>query len=485
MALDLHNNNIATPVLWLGDDIHKEFVKKNFKDCDLVYMNEAVHYPWRSESINFAFKDDGFFQSFNYLRAIEICNKLLDRLDYSGQLTRLDREIYIKYSALRAVHKVKQLNPDFLLTAEAPHSYVQYMMYEVMRYYSIPLLQSITWPMFPLIMMQDASTRKLISVTQQSSESNKLKYKESIRNIIFKISSALNHDTFMPTGDIKLRKNNLQTKFNKKKINEIGRFWLRSWKHRMNKEYNPVNPQLSNIFSILIRRKMRRDSLISEHKKNTKYINLDLDYVYFALHNEPERTTTPDGENFHDQFIALITLRSILPINIKIYVKEHMSQFIKDRGIVGRSPLFYKAIGEIHGVELTDSSVDYVQLIKNSLFVATITGTVGLEAAAMGRTALVFGNAWYCGVENIIKWNDELTFEDITNRPVASWERVADSLVEMIDKYTVLGYRNQYIAGVSETNKSKCFEKEERQGLMWFVMQFISEYVESKNESIS
>ena len=78
---------------------------------------------------------------------------------------------------------------------------------------------------------------------------------------------------------------------------------------------------------------------------NIENIKNEKDFVYFALHFEPERTTTPDGDYFHDQFLALVTLRKIVPMDVLIYVKEHPSQFIlKKKGSLGRSPLFYDLI---------------------------------------------------------------------------------------------------------------------------------------------
>ena len=69
---------------------------------------------------------------------------------------------------------------------------------------------------------------------------------------------------------------------------------------------------------------------------------MNCEFVYFALHFEPERTTNPDGGFFHDQFLAIIHLRKILPEDVNIFVKEHPSQFkVIDRGLKGRSPLFY------------------------------------------------------------------------------------------------------------------------------------------------
>ena len=67
--------------------------------------------------------------------------------------------------------------------------------------------------------------------------------------------------------------------------------------------------------------------------------------LYFALMHEPERTTNPDGGDFHEQLLAILKIRDITPKDIDIYVKEHPSQFyLEERGAKGRSPLFYNLL---------------------------------------------------------------------------------------------------------------------------------------------
>ena len=44
------------------------------------------------------------------------------------------------------------------------------------------------------------------------------------------------------------------------------------------------------------------------------------------MHNQPEKTTNPEGEEFDNNFKAINFLRKIVDINIKILVKEHPKQ---------------------------------------------------------------------------------------------------------------------------------------------------------------
>ena len=122
-------------------------------------------------------------------------------------------------------------------------------------------------------------------------------------------------------------------------------------------------------------------------------------YVYFPLHYQPERTTNPEGGAYYDQFQALAKLRSILDDDVAIYIKEHPAQFWPNRnGGCARNNDYYRNLRAIEGVCFVDTAHDAFDLIDNSLFVATITGTVGVESIARGKPALVFGDPWYRGM---------------------------------------------------------------------------------------
>ena len=54
---------------------------------------------------------------------------------------------------------------------------------------------------------------------------------------------------------------------------------------------------------------------------------LDENFLLFALHFQPERSTMPEGGIFNDQILALKLLSQNIPDNFIIYVKEHPRQF--------------------------------------------------------------------------------------------------------------------------------------------------------------
>ena len=96
----------------------------------------------------------------------------------------------------------------------------------------------------------------------------------------------------------------------------------------------------------------------------------------------------------------LLQLRELIPNNIKIYVKEHPSMFYKSTwGYRGRSPIFYNLLNNISNVQILSNEYKSVELIRASIFTATISGTVGFESAVIGKKALILEIAGIEGVQ--------------------------------------------------------------------------------------
>jgi len=130
-----------------------------------------------------------------------------------------------------------------------------------------------------------------------------------------------------------------------------------------------------------------------------KKIDLKIEYIYFALHQSPERTLIPEGGIFYDQIRAIKLLRKSVPEKIKIYVKEHPNQFwLKDSTIETlffKGTKFYKELKKIKNLELISNKIKADEIIKNAICTATITGTSGWESIQIGKKAIVFGYPWY------------------------------------------------------------------------------------------
>lgn len=142
-----------------------------------------------------------------------------------------------------------------------------------------------------------------------------------------------------------------------------------------------------------------------------KTCDLSVPYIYFPLHLQPEMTTSTLGGRFRDQLLVLENLSAKLPNGWRILVKENPKQ-----GSFARSPLFFFRFKRLNNVSLVKSDMNSLDLIKNSKIVATITGTAAIEAAEVGKPAIIFGHHWFRNISGIFEYDESIDLEEISNQ---------------------------------------------------------------------
>jgi len=476
-AVDLYKRKIAQPVLWLGDDVHYAEAKKIFGNS-VIKMSDFVHYQENIQNIGYNGEYEDFFFSENYIRAKDRCLKMMDRLDLYGTFGRLDREIVFNKLSMCFLKKIKHSCPDALIMAENAHSHAQYLVYEICLYLNLNIAKFNDWGgVVPLLFLQNTKTgvrqkRKINLETNLKStiEKNIRKHVEDVSNI--------NGSSEYEPSYMKLYR------FNSGIYNSAIAFIRSGWllfikeaffqfRKSLTKQYYQINPYKIGLYGRLKIRSLRRKNLKNEFNKEQEVVNLEKEYVFFALHFEPERTTNPDGDVFHDQMLALIKLRKLLPDNIDIFVKEHQTQFyMADRGARGRSPLFYNTIKGINGVKLAESKINSFNMIEKSIFVATISGTMAREAAIMKKKSLIFGDSWFNGCPNVVSWNESLTFDNIIQLKTVEADQVLKYLLNEFYLYTVPGCQNTSSQKRFLEYANNQFLEEERKGVVHLLEEF-------------
>ena len=147
--------------------------------------------------------------------------------------------------------------------------------------------------------------------------------------------------------------NNLKTHytyFGRNKINVLSNFLANSWKSKTRKNFIDKNLKMDVI--------------------------LDQKYIYFPLHMEPERTLLIDAPFHTNQLDIIKNLAKSIPINYKLFVKEHPSMAHRE----WRDVSFYKEILSLPNVVLIHPSFPSDDLIKQSSLVIAITGTASFDA---------------------------------------------------------------------------------------------------------
>lgn len=162
-------------------------------------------------------------------------------------------------------------------------------------------------------------------------------------------------------------------------------------------------------------------------------------YIVVFLHLQPERSTTPEGGVFAQQWLIVQMLSTVCSMEgWNLYVKEHPSTFMFGPKLY-RGKWFYNSLRSLPNVSFISTSVNSTVILKNSKAVATVTGTVGIEAVAKGIPALLFGESPFIGCPGTfriksqselrsaivsIKEGVNIDFDDV-KRFYSAWEQEA------------------------------------------------------------
>jgi hypothetical protein len=110
-----------------------------------------------------------------------------------------------------------------------------------------------------------------------------------------------------------------------------------------------------------------------------------LRYAFFPLHKEPEVTLLVYGRPFLNQIEVVRHIARSLPVGMKLVVKEHPAA-------IGYRPLgYYLKLLAIPNVVLAAPELTSREVLDRAQLVAIIGGSVGLEAAMLGRPVIAFG----------------------------------------------------------------------------------------------
>ena len=115
------------------------------------------------------------------------------------------------------------------------------------------------------------------------------------------------------------------------------------------------------------------------------------------LHLIPESSTLVKSPMFQDELFLIKSISKSIPINWKLYVKEHPD-------MLGERPIsFYNEVRRIYNVRLIklDYYNDSRPLILKSKGVITIAGSTALEAAMLGKPSVVFAHSFHNIINSI------------------------------------------------------------------------------------
>ena len=144
---------------------------------------------------------------------------------------------------------------------------------------------------------------------------------------------------------------------------------------------------IKNQLSLMIKKYFRESFLL----KNSIRSIPNEKFVFFPLQVEPERNVLFGSPFYSDQLSIIEKIAKSLPVDYKLYVKEHPAMELKKWRKISN----YKKILNLPNVNLIHTSVDSSEIIQKSSLVITLNGTSGLEASFYGKPSIVFSDVIY------------------------------------------------------------------------------------------
>lgn len=341
------------------------------------------------------------------LRMIDRLEPYLGKLDYNQR-----KQLYLKHLRYWN-HVIVSSKIEFFLSSNIPHEVYDYVIYSLCKYYNIATIlfhQSLPDFVF-LIDNMSFNMRELEEL-----------YAEKI-----------NENT---TVNLSLRAKRIYDSYTDK-TNDPTPFYMIE-KRTMSALLKKILPFIKMGIRSNIKYQFGRMKYNITYNKYATSPDLKKKYIYLPLHYQPELTTSPLAGPFVEQSLVISMLSYCIPDDVLIYVKEHPKQ-----GIYGRTIEFYEEISKIQKVVLINKGFDTFRLIKNSIAVATCTGTAGWEALFREKPVLLFGDFFYQYCKGVfkIKSTDDCrnAIRDILNNVKPNIDSVKKFLF-CVDKISAEGF---------------------------------------------
>jgi hypothetical protein len=374
--------------------------------------------------------------------AENIVFEMMNRMDTLKSQTYFQRKNVYRYFVCYWIQKINELKPDAFYSKLTPHEVTDFILFALCKYYVIKvIIFSYTSFHGHLLVIDDYRQpwpilNKNLNLYRESPD--KYFKQETITN-----PSASAYVNKLK-GDYKLAKPTYEVFYDQIAVKKgdgfnlshfVSRFFtrLRSFLRltqfifQASLEKRPTYKKLMDyVLSTVITREGKELKSLYKRAQTTD-ITIDSPYIYFPLHFQPEMTTSPQGGIFCDQHLALATLSSAIPDNWKIYVKEHPGQFRTGRffsyAYNGRDKTYYNRLLSIPKVSLIPIETEHFNMLDHAEAIATITGTVGWEAAIRSKPVIIFGEAWYQFAPNVYRVKSltdcKKAVNQLQNSPVA------------------------------------------------------------------
>lgn len=443
----------AVPVMWMGYG-----GSRSLSRVPELYPGCEVYEYWRfnkggtffCEGLSFA-PDSELLLSKDFLVLKDMSIKMMDRHDRSGRFRRQEREALFYSLFCFFYSKLREKAIDLIISAHSPHLPATMVFYGVCRLLGIKTVHIREVPNAPFCYLAtDFSSAYLKSVPDA------LLLEKGVSILVDdlnEISRARKEPLYMVQQRKTYRSPVSKTPptFDYSELRKA-RFFSEPADTRMTYHVDSVDflsgsPSVAHAGKGGPKGELRRFKTAvaklqwDEYASLVEQVDLGTEYVFFPLHYEPEKTSNPDGGEYYNTYEAVIAIRSFVPVEIPIVIKEHITQFHHDYdGYKGRSPYFYRAIKNLPNVKFVDSGALSRDLVENAMLTVCQTGTACLEAACLGKKSLLMGDVWFSSLPNVYRMGDVENFASLMARPNFSKDEVAEAAADWARKHCINGY---------------------------------------------
>ena len=414
-ALGLIPQELAQPVLWLGDDRLRERAAEAFPGMEVISTN--------------AFKNGVFPRSFSsvvptfvrkhpaFLRAERDALYSLQRYEVVGQIHYLRRRNYVSTVADFLYSSISQTDPSHVVLSEAPHSISGLLAVGICDALGLPILHFQKCGIAPLsrprIGMEYQAADHLVAPQDKHCDpaSPLCSTVPWMTMLLGRLDLAQLPDYEVANSAAELRLAGPKGRIRQYMPAFFGGQLLANIESeqrvvpgpRLHKVSGGARPfrVMRDISRSLTATNRHRASLAESKRILGEHAVDEIGgkAVTFFLHYEPEMTSIPDAHHHSEQLAVVRALSVSVPPDCSVYVREHPSQMmLSTRGYLGRDSNFYEEIASLPRVKFLSNQTPFLKAIKCSSAVVTLTGTVAIEAALVGVPAIAVGRPWYEGL---------------------------------------------------------------------------------------
>jgi len=158
-------------------------------------------------------------------------------------------------------------------------------------------------------------------------------------------------------------------------------------------------------------------------------------FVYFPLQVDQERNLLIAAPYLTEQLEVIRHIVKSLPVNYKLYVKEHLAQELRNWRDISE----YEEILKIPNVRMFHPTLSSEEFYRKSSLLITIGGSTGLEATFYGTASLIFADLGYSVLPSIHK------LESLNELPNAKSSHIDEKInPSYLDKYLEFVEQNSF-----------------------------------------